>query len=249
MFLDPFHASTSGRIRISAEQGSRFAKEVAGDFNPIHNPDAKRFVVPGDLLFSLVLQRYGLNRRMGFSFTDMVGADEDLMFPDTDAPYFEISDAAGRACLKVEREGDRTRDPNLLEGFARAYVAFSGQTFPHVLVPLMRSHGVMINPQRPLVIYDGMSFDLAQPDIGNPRLTLESSSLVVNGKRGEVTLGFVIRSGGEEVGTGAKKLVLSGLRAYDEQQMNTLVDQYATWKDRRESGERGGAGQQPEAGR
>jgi hypothetical protein len=230
MYLDAFHVTTDGFTRITAEQGSRFAKEIAGDFNPIHNPGVKRFVVPGDLLFSLVLERYGLSECMAFSFTDMVGANVDLDFPDTDAPSFEIGDATGRVCLKVRRDGRRTRDMSLLERFTLAYVSFSGQTFPHVLVPLMRAHDVMINPQRPLVIYEGMSFDLEHPDIREPELELGSSSLIVNGKRGDVSLDFVIRAGGRAVGTGAKKLVLSGLRPYDDAMMQALVDEYAESK-------------------
>ncbi|OOG23169.1 hypothetical protein B1C78_12250 [Thioalkalivibrio denitrificans] len=237
MYLDAFHVSDGDRIRISAAQGSRFAKEVAGDFNPIHNPDAKRFVVPGDLLFSLVLDRYGLSRRMHFAFTDMVGADVDLLLPDTRAASFEITDTSGRACLRVTREGPVIEDPRVLEKFARAYVAFSGQTFPHVLVPLMRRHGVMINPQRPLVIYEGMSLDLHRQDFAAPALTLEGSSLDVIGKRGDVRLKFVIHAEGEAVGTGEKKLVLSGLREYDEAQVTALVDLYADWKRAYRSGD------------
>lgn len=230
MFLAPFHASANGLVTISAEQGSRFAKEVAGDFNPIHNPDAKRFVVPGDLLFSLVLDRCGLNRRMAFSFTGMVGAGVALHFPETDAPAFAVEDTTGKAYLNVEREGAVSREPGLVEGFTRAYVAFSGQTFPGVLVPLMREHGVMINPERPLVIYEGMSFDLKHLDFVAPQLELVDASLAVSGKRGDVSLRFSIRADGAQVGTGAKKLVLSGLREFDEDEMDALVDQYAGWK-------------------
>lgn len=230
MFLDKYHSIANGLVRISAEQGSRFAKEVADDFNPIHDPNGKRFCVPGDLLFSLVLARNGLSRRMAFGFTGMVSAGVDLCYPDTDAGEFEIRDTAERVYLKVRREGDVTRDPSLIEQFIRAYVAFSGHTFPHVLVPLMREKGVMINPDRPLVIYEGMSFDLDRLACHGPQLELSDSALTVNGKRGDVSLRFVIRSGGLAVGTGAKRLVLSGLRDYDEAEMHALVDQYAGWK-------------------
>jgi hypothetical protein len=230
MYLDPFHDAKNGLVRISAQQGSRFAKEIAGDFNPIHDADAKRFCVPGDLLFALVLQRYGLSQRMKFSFTDMVSAGVDLAFPETDAPSFEITDPSGRPCMRVTRDGDVSPSAPLLEGFARAYVAFSGQTFPHVLVPLMRRYGVMINPQRPLVIYEGMSFDLHHLDVRDPQLELADARLSVNGKRGDVRLEFVILNGGGAVGTGAKTLVLSGLRDYDEVRMRALVDSYAGWK-------------------
>ena len=59
MFKD-FYAQRGEYVVISAEQASRFAKGVAGDYNPIHNPDARRFCVPGDLLFTLVLVKFGL---------------------------------------------------------------------------------------------------------------------------------------------------------------------------------------------
>jgi len=227
MFLDSYHACAEGLVRISADQGSRFAKEVAGDFNPIHNPGAKRFVVPGDLLFSLVLARYGLSPRMSFSFTGMVGAGLGLQFPDTDAADFEITDTAAKVYLKVHRSGEAVHDMTLAEAFVRNYVAFSGQTFPNVLVPLMREHGVMINPDRPLVIYEGMGFDLQRLDMRESELVLTESILEVRGKRGDVRLGFEIRAGGESVGTGTKSLVLSGLRPFDEASVAGLVAQYS----------------------
>ena len=63
MFLDSFYNQNDSQLTISAEQGSRFAKAVSNDFNPIHDADSKRFCVPGDLLFAIALQRYGLSRR------------------------------------------------------------------------------------------------------------------------------------------------------------------------------------------
>ena len=60
MFLDDFYALAGGRLCIAAEQASQFAKRMAGDYNPIHDPDARRFCVPGDLLFALVLAQHGL---------------------------------------------------------------------------------------------------------------------------------------------------------------------------------------------
>lgn len=82
MFLDDFHTLTDGRIRISAQQASQFAKRIAGDYNPIHNPDARRFCVPGDLLFALVLARFGLSQRMSFRFLSMVGDGTPLCFSE-----------------------------------------------------------------------------------------------------------------------------------------------------------------------
>jgi len=61
MFLQKYYSGDDEKIHFSRQQASRFAKEVAGDFNPIHDQEAKRFCVPGDLLFALVLSKYGLS--------------------------------------------------------------------------------------------------------------------------------------------------------------------------------------------
>ena len=47
------------------------------DYNPLHDKDAKKFCAPGDLLFSLVLDRYGISERMEFTFAGMV--DENVI--------------------------------------------------------------------------------------------------------------------------------------------------------------------------
>ena len=51
-------------------------------------------------------------------------------------------------------------------------------------------------------------------------------SLLVEGKKGSVTLRFDLKSKGETIGTGAKTMVLSGLRAYEESIKNAIVDDY-----------------------
>jgi hypothetical protein len=55
MFLKNFYSIHESDISIVAEQASMFAKEVAHDFNPLNDVEAKRFCVPGDLLFSMAL--------------------------------------------------------------------------------------------------------------------------------------------------------------------------------------------------
>lgn len=238
MFLDEFHASAGDVVRINAEQGSRFAKEVADDFNPIHDTDSKRFCVPGDLLFSLVLARHGLSEHMHFRFTGMVDAGDGLLFPPTEDEQFSVDDEAGKTYLEVERSGAITRDAAAIESMVKGYVAFSGRNFPHVLVPLMAEHGVMINPDRPLVIYERMSFDLEPGCLSEQGshcvsgLTLEAASneLEVKGKRGEAHLHFDIKAGDERVGSGFKKLLLSGLRPFEADAMEALSETYMGWK-------------------
>ena len=231
MFLDPYHSTEDGLVKVSAEQASRFAKGVADDFNPIHDPDSRRFCVPGDLLFALVLSRYGLSQRMSFKFNGMVGALTPLRFPATDARAFEISSDKGKNLLDVERAGDTSHDRDLIEAMVRNYVVFSGKNFPGILVPLMAEQQVMINPARPLVVYEGMSFALESLDFTRPQLELAEAGLQVSGKRGDAELTFNILEQGRQVGTGSKRLVLSGLRAYEADVMQDMCDQYAAFKE------------------
>lgn len=226
MFLDEFHSVRDDRICISADQASHFAKGVAGDYNPIHNPDARRFCVPGDLLFALVLMRFGLSQRMVFHFRSMVGAGVPLALNLDDDGLIRVTDEAGKLYLEVERDGEITHDEAVIEAFTRRYVAFSGKNFPHYLKPLMEAQGVMFNPQRPLVIYDSMGFELERLDVREPALALSDSSLEVNGKRGDVRLEFALSGADGPLGRGSKKLVVSGLRDYDAEAMEAIVAEF-----------------------
>ncbi|MEH6583385.1 MAG: DUF3581 domain-containing protein [Halioglobus sp.] len=231
MFLDPFHREENGFIQVSAEQASQFAKGISDDFNPIHDPDSRRFCVPGDLLFALVLSRYGLSQNMSFRFSGMVGAETPLGFPASDAPHLEIVNDKGKDFLDIERSGQVSHDQGLIEALIRNYVVFSGHNFPGILVPLMAEHEVMINPARPLIIYQGMSFNLEHLDFSDPQLELAEVSLQVSGKRGDAELHFNIQDAGRTVGTGLKKLVLSGLREYEETAMQGMCEQYLSFKE------------------
>ena len=226
MYLDAFHATQDNIIQITPEQGSRFAKEVSDDFNPLHNPDSKRFCVPGDLLFALTLARLGLSKKMVFNYTGMVGKGIELVIPQTEESKFTILDTNEKPYLNVAREGEITHDIKLIEGFSRAYVAFSGHSFPHILVPLMQQHNVMINPERPMVIYESMAFEFDRLDIQAPALQLAGSSLTVEGKRGTVRIEFAIMDSNTQVGSGYKTMVLSGLREYDQAKVDGLIELY-----------------------
>lgn len=226
VFLDEFHSTENGVVRISAEQGSRFAKEVAQDFNPIHDAGATRFCVPGDLLFALVLGFYGLSERMAFSFRGMVGSNVQLRFPVSADGVIPITDAAGKLYLTVERAGATTRDPAVVEAFVRRYAAFSGRNFPEFLEPLMIDRGVMFNPDRPLVIYDSMVFELERPATRDVAMELLNTSLDVTGKRGEEEVRFQLLAEGRRIGSGSKRVVLGGLQTYDHHRLKRFVDSY-----------------------
>jgi hypothetical protein len=230
MFLKEFYDIHDGSIRIAAEQASMFAKEVAHDFNPLHDVDAKRFCVPGDLLFSLVLEKYGLSQNMHFIFSGMVGHGVSLNFPETDADNIDVTDNQGKTYLQIERSGETLRDKALIETLIRDYVAFSGQNFPYVLVPLLAKENVMFNIDRPLVIYESMTLNLSRMDFHEPRLEMLEPKMEVNGKRATAYLHFQIKAGDEVVGTGFKKLAVSGLRDYEDEPMQAFVDEYLARK-------------------
>jgi len=225
MMLDAFYSENHGKISFTRQQGSDFAKKIAGDFNPIHHVDTKHFCVPGDLLFAVVLHKYGVSQHMAFNFSGMVAGEMPLVLPKP-AEQMVIADENGKQYLTVERSGESSQDPTLVEGLTKSYVTFSGQTFPHILVPQMQEKGVMINPDRPLVIYESMVIDLDRLDISAPELAFRDAELDVQGKRGTITLRFELTYDGKVVGKGVKKMVLSGLRDYDQQKIDEMVSNF-----------------------
>ncbi len=238
-FLDQYYDRTNqGHISVSGQQGSDFAKGIATDFNPIHDPLAKRFCVPGDLLFALALSEYGLHKNMAFQFLDLVSAGTLLNYPrlNSDSADLQVLNSKGKAVLGLQYQGGGIDEAQKIEAMLRNYVAFSGQNFPHILVPLMKQHDVMINPKRPLVIYQSMSFKINDLSFSELQITLEKTELEVNGKRGDAKLFFSIKSDGQEIGSGIKTLVLSGLREYNELAVQQLSDAYLnrkkTWEEK-----------------
>ena len=231
MFLDDyFSQDSSSEISFSRKQASDFAKNIADDFNPIHDQDAKRFCVPGDLLFSTVLRKYGLSENMKFDFLGLVTDDVKLVFPETDDGKMVIVGDNGKDYLSIDRNGEISTDKVKIEKLIRQYVAFSGHTFPHVLVPLMEESDMMINPDRPLVIYESMMIHFNHFNFDDLTLKMTFSDMSVEGKRGKVSLRFVLQSGDEVVGTGEKNMVLSGLRSYEEDKISELTQVYNSRK-------------------
>lgn len=231
MNINDYYSSNGDAISFSRQQGSCFAKEIAGDFNPIHDESNKRFCVPGDLLFSVALSKLGINQQMNVVFAGMVSDGVQLHIPNNDSALLDIIDDKDKKYLSIERSGAHSNNAALIENLTRNYVQFSGQTFPHLLVPLMQAHEVMINPDRPLVIYESMSIQMERLDVEDVSLAIDSTSLDVDGKRGSAHLQFKLMSDGEVIGRGAKHLVLSGLRPYEQDKIDGLCATYETWKE------------------
>ncbi|MEZ8133777.1 MAG: hypothetical protein ACI8WL_000413 [Polaribacter sp.] len=230
MFIDQFSRQNGAQLSIGADQASDFAKTVSNDFNPIHDPGNRRFCVPGDLLFALAVERYGLAQSMQFHFSGLVSADTILIFPFEQCDKFQILDGRGKEYLHVSLGGERVAFSDGVEALVRAYVRFSGQNFPHILVPLMTEQNVMINAQRPLIIYQSMSLQLDQLNLNNPTLKLSQTTLKIDGKRGDAHLHFDVLDGATLIGRGVKHLILSGLRPFEQGAVDIMVSDYLGWQ-------------------
>jgi len=227
MLLDPYFSQQDREIIITAEQASTFAKKECRDFNPIHDPDSKRFCVPGDLLFSLALKEYGISESMTFNFTNMLGGSIPLNFPDANDPKIVITSAQDKAILEIERTGKVSKDIDLIESLIKNYVLFSGQNFPTLMMPLMKEHQVMFNPARPLVMYNSMNFEFDSLCLENPmRVALASSHLELDNKRGNNLLHFTIYDGEKIIGRGTKTMIIAGLKPYDHEAITAFSENY-----------------------
>ena len=227
MLLESYYTKRDNVVSISAEQASSFAKQQCHDFNPIHDPENKRFCVPGDLLFSLALNEYGVSESMSFTFTNMVGADMGLVFPEADGEQIIIRNEQGKSVLEINKQGSTSHDPDLIDSLIKNYVVFSGQNFPTLLMPLMKKHNVMFNPARPLVMYNSMSFEFDTLSLNNPvNVKLADSCFEVEPKRANNFLHFNIVDGEQTIGQGIKKLVVAGLKPYEHEAITAFSDAY-----------------------
>ncbi|RRJ85442.1 DUF3581 family protein [Aestuariirhabdus litorea] len=230
--LERFHINIDDKFCFTREQSSEFAKRIANDFNVIHDVDAKRFCVPGDLLFAMVLSKTGISTTMRFTFSGMVTDGIALSLHESTDRCLSICDENGKEYLDVERSGQTSNDQSMIEQLVRSYVSFSGMNFPHLLVPLMKEHGVMFNPDRPLVIYESMALELERLDLSAPTVEFSGAALDVAGKRGNVTMNFRFIENGEVVGCGEKRMILSNLRSYEQPVIDQLIDDFNDRKSR-----------------
>lgn len=234
MQIDSYYSLDDRQLSFSRQQASDFAKRVADDFNPLHDVEAKRFCVPGDLLFAVILKKFGLSQNMHFQFSGMVSDSTRLLLPDDDNNEIALKDAAGKLYLTVSSNGELSRDETVISKLIQQYVTFSGQTFPHLIVPLLAAKQVMINPARPIVMYEEMLIALDDCQLHQPTLRGNSKEtrVEIDGRRGNAKLAFDVIDNGVVKGRGEKHMLLSGLLPYDEQISSALVDSYTSWKQK-----------------
>ncbi|PJC87790.1 DUF3581 domain-containing protein [Vibrio sp. HA2012] len=223
MFLTSYFSNENEQILFTRQQASHFAKKVAGDFNPIHDEDSKRFCVPGDLLFAVLLKTEGISQKMSFAFSGMVTDGVSLKVENRCEKESALIDESGKEYLSMSREGERSYDPAFIEHVVTNYVQFSGMNFPHIMVPLMEEQQVMINGQRPLVIYESMEIEFERLDMTHPEIEYTGSTFDVEGKRGVVTMNFAFKENDLVIGSGKKRMIASGLKPYDQDTVDALV--------------------------
>ncbi|NAW59888.1 MULTISPECIES: DUF3581 domain-containing protein [unclassified Vibrio] len=231
MFLTPYFSTQDNQFQFTREQASHFAKKVAGDYNPIHDEDNKRFCVPGDLLFAVLLQQQGISQKMRFDFSGMVNDGIALHIENKCDKEAAVVDANGKEYLHMNRQGNVSHDQAFIEHVVTNYVQFSGMNFPHIMVPLMEEQQMMINCQRPLVIYESMEVEFERLDLTHPEVEFTGATFDVEGKRGVVTLNFAFKEAGEIVGKGLKRMVASGLKPYNQADIDNLVTRFNERKD------------------
>ncbi|MGO2420990.1 MAG: DUF3581 family protein [Vibrio casei] len=232
MFLTPYFSTQDNAFSFTRQQASHFAKKIAGDFNPIHDEDNKRFCVPGDLLFAVLLQKEGISQKMSFRFSGMVSEGIDLKVEEKGEHNSAVIDANGKKYLLMHHEGEVSKNQDFIAHVVTNYVQFSGMNFPHIMVPLMEEKQMMINAQRPLVIYESMDIEFCRLDLSHPEVVYTGATFDITDKRGVVTLNFDFKEDGMVVGTGVKKMVASGLKPYEQTDIDDLVTRFNQRKDK-----------------
>jgi len=231
VFTQNYYSRIDDAFVFSKQQGSDFAKKIAGDFNPLHDTDNSRFCIPGDLLFSVMLAEFGVSKSMDFDFQGMISGDMPVHFVQ-EKGSIEAKNDKNKTLLQLKRSGEISTNLNFVEGLIRSYVAFSGKTFPHIIIKLMKEQGMMINTKKPMVIYDQMSLSLNNFSERAPDVLLKECDFKVTGKRGMVTMNFDIVAENETIGTGEKQIIMSSLRPYMQEDIDYLVDAYNESKNK-----------------
>ena len=75
-------------------------------------------------------------------------------------------------------------------------------------------------------MYQSMSIDLHTLTAETVTLKLAKTSLSIEGKRGDAWLEFDLLSGDKVIGHGKKHMLLSGLRTYEQETIDAMVNQY-----------------------
>jgi len=152
--------TVKGWSRItSAAARPACCKEVAGDFNPIHDPGCPPLLRARRIYFSLsYFWRFGLSTDMTFHFSRPAGLKTcPANFAKGADGTIQVCDQARQGVSGSRPQRRHNTDKVFIEEFTLGYVAAFGQNFPPHHEALMESNGVMFNPTGQLVMYDSMT--------------------------------------------------------------------------------------------
>ena len=102
---------------------------------------------------------------MSFRFSGMVSEGIDLKVEEKGEHNSAVIDANGKEYFLMHHEGEVSKNEDFIAHVVTNYVQFSGMNFPHIMVPLMEEKQMMINAQRPLVIYESMDIEFCRLDV------------------------------------------------------------------------------------
>ena len=115
MKISDYFLQDGDAVYFEEAQASRFAKQVAGDFNPIHDPGSRRFCVPGDLLFSVLLSRFGVAANTTVEFSGMLDGKTRMLLPQESGDAIDIVDSNQRALMSMRQSGVRFTNESFTE--------------------------------------------------------------------------------------------------------------------------------------
>lgn len=168
---------------------------------------------------------------MRFDFSGMVNDGIALSVEEKGKTESALVDASGKEYLHMHHEGEISHDAEFIEHIVKAYVEFSGMNFPHIMVPLMEDKQMMINCQRPLVIYESMEVEFEHLNLSRPTVDYVGATFDIDGKRGLVTMKFNFIDNGVVVGKGIKRMVASGLKPFQKEAVDDLVERFNARKE------------------
>ena len=77
-----------------------------------------------------------------------------------------------------------------------------------------------------------MDIEFCRLDLSHPEVVYTGATFDITDKRGVVTLNFDFKEDGMVVGTGVKKMVASGLKPYEQTDIDDLVTRFNQRKDK-----------------
>ena len=225
MFVDQYYTCHEENFYFPKHKSSAFAKQIAKDFNPLHDVKNRRFCVPGDLIFSAILSKFGANKEMTFDFKRMINGIEALNVVSSNESI-SVKNIQNEEMISIHRGGEITHDKVFINGFIRSYVEFSGKMFPEVILNAMKKSGVMPSLKRPLIIYVKMSFSLNVFSSNRPQVMLRETVFEKLGRKGVMSLYFDVWVNGEIIGFGEKKIFIGSVCPCDPSALQVYINSY-----------------------